>query len=430
MQPAPAFGMLGASEADMRRCSVWVVLAVGGVLASGCDCSGDVHAAEGPCDAPPDARPAACDQACSEAEPCPGGFYCGGSGVCTADCTPANPAPSCPAPAVCTGQGVCVRADGGDDTDLDGRVARRDAPGCARVSVATRRVTPNVILVVDQSSSMVERFGDGNRWDGLRDSLMAEPDGLVPSMQSLVRFGLALYSAEQPNDGEPVPGMCPLITWVPPDIDNYTALDSVYGSADPIDETPTGESLDAVIERVTREPDPSDDPTIFILATDGEPDTCAVPNPQNGQPEALAAARRAYDLGIRTFIISVGRGTVSAEHLQDMANAGLGRGPGDPDADYWVAGDDAGLRDALLAIVGGELSCVVELDGRIQDVDEACGPSSDVRLGGNRLTCGDPDGWRVVDETHIELLGDACQMFQSSAGIRLDAEFDCGVILI
>ena len=26
-----------------------------------------------------------------------------------------------------------------------------------------------------------------------------------------------------------------------------------------------------------------------ILATDGEPDTCAEPNPQNGQPEAIAA---------------------------------------------------------------------------------------------------------------------------------------------
>jgi len=307
---------------------------------------------------------------------------------------------------------------------------RFDAAGCAHVSVGTRRVTPNVILVVDQSSSMTERFGDGNRWNALRDSLMSEPDGLVSSLQSLVRFGLALYSAEQPRDNEPVPGMCPLITWVPPAIDNHSAIDDVYREARVIDETPTGESLDAVIDLVTNVPDPTDDPTIFILATDGEPDTCAQPNPQEGQPEALAAARRAYELGIRTYIISVGRGTVSAEHLQDMANAGLGRGEGDPDAEYWVAGDDEGLRDALRSIIGGNLSCEIELNGRIQNPEEACGPGSSVRLNGTRLECDDPNGWRVIDETHIELLGEACERLRNIPDVRLEASFACDVILI
>ena len=41
-------------------------------------------------------------------------------------------------------------------------------------------------------------------------------------------------------------------------------------------------------------PDPSEDPTIFILATDGEPDTCAQPNPQEGQPEALASEHERF----------------------------------------------------------------------------------------------------------------------------------------
>lgn len=412
----------------MRRGWIWAWVGIAGALASGCDCSGELDAVEGPCDAPAEARPEACGQACSPAEPCPTGFYCGPGGSCTADCVPGDPEASCPAPATCSAAGVCSSPDGG--SVARDASARLDAPGCANVSVTTRRVTPNVILVVDQSSSMVEGFGDGDRWNSLRDSLMSEPDGLVASLQSLVRFGLALYSAEQPDDDEPVPGMCPLITWVPPAIDNHAAIDDVYGDARVIDETPTGESLDAVIDLVTNVPDPTDDPTIFILATDGEPDTCAQPNPQEGQPESLAAARRAYDLGIRTYIISVGRGTVSAEHMQDMANAGLGRGEGDPDAEYWVAGDDAGLRDALLSIIGGELSCVIELNGRIQDVEEACGPGSNVVLGGTPLTCGDPNGWRVIDETHIELMGDACEQLQSGPDVRLEASFACDVILI
>ncbi len=404
----------------MLRIGVWGSMGVVAALMTGCDCTGTLHATGGPCDAEEGMRPAECDEACSESEPCAAGYYCGPSGICTADCTAGEPG-SCAAPATCTADGRCVApsADGGGGFD---------GAGCAHVRVEARRVTPNVILVVDQSGSMTSRFGGSNRWDGLRDSLMDDPDGLVSSLQSVVRFGIALYSAEQPDDDEPVPGMCPLITWVPPAIDNYDAIDAVYGPADPIDETPTGESLDAVIDLLRMTPDPSMDPTIFILATDGEPDTCAEPNPQNGQPESLAAAARAYSMGIRTFIISVGEGTVSASHLQDMANAGLCRGAGDPDAPYWVAGDDAGLRDALQDIIGGELSCVVELSGRIQDLDEAC--SGVVNLNGRNLVCDDPNGWRVIDDTHIELVGEACDELQSGPGTRLDATFPCGVILI
>ena len=306
-----------------------------------------------------------------------------------------------------------------------------DATGvCADVRVQARRVTPNVILIVDQSGSMNEGFGGGrNRWEALRDSLMDEPDGLVFALQSSVRFGLALYSAEADgNSSDPVPGMCPLVEWVGPALDNHGAIQTVYGPTDPIDETPTGASIDAVLDLLAMTPDPSEDPTIFILATDGEPDTCAQPNPQEGQPEALAAAERAYRTGIRTFVISVGEGVVSERHLQDMANAGLGRGAGDPDAEFWVAGDDEGLRTALTDIIGGELSCVVTLEGRIQSLEDAC--AGTVRLNGEALSCDDPNGWRVIDETHIELTGDACDTLQSGPGVTLEASFPCDVILI
>ena len=230
------------------------------------------------------------------------------------------------------------------------------------------------------------------------------------------------------NSSDPVPGMCPLVEWVGPALDNHGAIQTVYGPADPIDETPTGASIDAVLDLLAMTPDPSEDPTIFILATDGEPDTCAQPNPQEGQPEALAAAERAYRTGIRTFVISVGEGVVSERHLQDMANAGLGRGAGDPDAEFWVAGDDEGLRTALTDIIGGELSCVVTLEGRIQSLEDAC--AGTVRLNGEALSCDDPNGWRVIDETHIALTGDASDTLQSGPGVTPEASVPCHVILI
>ncbi|RZO61370.1 MAG: VWA domain-containing protein [Sandaracinaceae bacterium] len=397
----------------------WMGALFWALLAIGCDCSGP-HNAGGPCAGP--RPPDTCDVPCSAEMPCEGAYYCADQGVCTADCDPLRPAEGCPR-GLCQEDGRCVSLSR-PDADVD-------ATGiCADVRVQARRVTPNVILIVDQSGSMTADFAGGrDRWDALRDSLMDEPDGLVYSLQSSVRFGLALYSAEADgNSSDPVPGMCPLVEWVGPALDNHGALQAVYGPADPIDETPTGASIDSVLDFLAMSPDPSADPTIFILATDGEPDTCAQPNPQEGQPEALAAAERAYRMGIRTFIISVGEGTISERHLQDMANAGLGRGAGDADAEFWVAGDDAGLRTALTDIVAGELSCVVTLEGRIQNLDDAC--AGTVRLNGTALSCDDPDGWRVLDESHIELQGEACMRLQSGPGATLEASFPCDVILI
>lgn len=390
-----------------------VALAV--LWVAGCDCEGP-HDPLGPCsriEPPP-----TCGESCGgeDQEPCPLGFYCSTQGACTQDCSPLSPEADCPG-GTCTEDGHCIGREIMDDA------GERDANTfCADVRVQARRVTPNVILIVDQSGSMSQGFGGSSRWDALRDSLLSRPDGFVADLESSVRFGLAMYSARA-GDGAAT-GMCPLIEWVPPALDNYDAIAAVYEPADPIDETPTGQSVDAVIDRLNATPDPSMDPTIFILATDGEPDTCEQPNPQDGQPQVIAAVERAFGMGIRTFVISVGR-DVSEEHLQDVANAGIGAGSGAP---FWVAGDDEGLRRALSEIIGGQLSCTVNLSGRIEDVGEAC--TGRVELNGDVLPCDDPDGWRAVDETTIELQGEACERLQSTPGVTLEATFPCDVVLI
>jgi hypothetical protein len=108
---------------------------------------------------------------------------------------------------------------------------------CADTLVRTSRVTPTVILLVDQSSSMEEDFGDGSRWNVLRDFLLQDPEGLIADLQQQVRFGLALYSAEEDA------AECPLVTTVEPAIDNYDAIAATYREAEPIGDTPTGDSI-------------------------------------------------------------------------------------------------------------------------------------------------------------------------------------------
>src|SRR5688500_17527624 len=242
------------------RAVVALSLAILGTL-SGCDCSGSMGEGGGdPCAA--DDAPEGCGDTCSVANPCPMGLVCR--------------------------DGTCVPPERDAGRRYDGAV-------CADVILEAHPTTPNVILMIDQSGSMTESFGGGTRWSELKDSLLDVPDGLIYDLQDQVRFGLALYSARADgSDPGPPVGECPLVEQVPVMISNYDAIDAVYGPADPIDETPTGDSMNAILDGIAGTPDPDGNPTIIILATDGEPDRCEELNPQNGQAESIAAARRAY----------------------------------------------------------------------------------------------------------------------------------------
>jgi hypothetical protein len=132
-------------------------------------------------------------------------------------------------------------------------------------------------------------------------------------------------------------------------------------------------------------------------------------------------------MGVRTFIISVGEGTVSDEHQQDMANAGLGHQAGDPNAEFWEAGDDASLRAALTEIVGAQLGCDVRLNGSVQDGDPCDGA---VVLNDLPLGCNDDNGWRLLDPGTIRLLGDACDEVKSGVEVTLEVSFPCTVRVV
>ena len=391
-----------------------LVLGVGGLNPS-CSCSDDGNGVRGPGPCEGDTPADSCGAPCGDGTSCPAFFYCGSDDTCTADCSPVTGS-GCTNNERCTNEGRCERV---------ARDGRTPDNVCASVQVGATPVTPTVLLIVDQSGSMNEDFGSGTRWTVLRDSLLDPDDGLIADLEGVVRFGLSLYSARAPGNDKLPEGECPILTEVAPKLDNYADIQATYGPADVIDETPTGDAIDKILDGLANLPDPGDDPVIFILATDGEPDRCEELNPNptdDAQREAIEATQRAFTSGIRTFVIT-------DEHLQALANAGLGRDPEEManPAEFWEAGDDQDLKDTLSEIVGGQLSCTVELNGRV-DPDMAC--SGEVRLNGELLPCDEPNGWRAVDESHIELLDDACDTLKSGNGAVLEAEFPCNAILI
>ncbi|MFW5876660.1 MAG: hypothetical protein ACOCXM_07980, partial [Myxococcota bacterium] len=80
-------------------------------------------------------------------------------------------------------------------------------------------------------------------------------------------------------------------------------------------------------------------------------------------------------------------------------------------------------------IVGNQLSCQVELDGEIRDLAHVC-EDGEVTLNGRTLPCNDPDGWRAVDERHVEILGTACEELNRGRITDLEARFACGSVFV
>jgi len=307
--------------------------------------------------------------------------------------------------------------DGDGDGDGDPTTEEAsDTEDCPLLDVILIPQTPTLVLLVDQSGSMNEDFGGDTRWNVVTDVLIDQQNGIVPQFDDSIRFGLTLYTSIDGDAG----GECPLLIEVDPAINNFPAIEMTLSAEVPIQETPTGESLDLTWQKL----DALDVPgrKFIVLATDGEPDTCAEPNPSNGQPEAVAAAQAAYAAGIETHIISVGS-DVSAAHLQDMANAGQGVQAGDPDAPYYQALDQAALLDAFNQILAGVRSCQLDLMTPLT-AEDAMGCT--VEVNGSVVGFDDPNGWQLNGSNEIELLGSACDALQQGTS-SVQMECSCSV---
>jgi len=360
----------------------------------------------------------ACGQKCDVANTCASGTYCGSDATCTAECIPGDK--RCGADKTCNGSGHCVAGPninvGGGSSNTGGGTGV-----CASTAIDLGHQLPTVLLLVDQSGSMNADFGTSDRWQTLRTALMAKGTGIVDTLQGQVRFGLTLYSG---RDGA---APCPALTNVAPALNNFMPIDTAYPvpTSAIIDDTPTGESITAAANILRGVTDPG--PKVIVLATDGEPDSCATPDPQTPEAKELAvkAAQDAFASGIFTFYISVGN-EVSAAHATEMANVGQGYPRADAMQRFYLANDQAALASAFATIVNGVRTCSFQLNGTVENGDEARGK---VKLDGKELPLNDPNGWRLSSPSTVEFVGKACETAKDTSDHKVEAEFPCGTII-
>ncbi|MFW2387444.1 MAG: vWA domain-containing protein [Polyangiales bacterium] len=379
-----------------------------------------------------DPPPADCDKACSSDSQCEASF-CENS-KCVAYCTATE---GCGSGSTCdTRRGRCIPDVGSGGVGGSGNSGGN---GCQSVEITPTRSIPNVMFLVDQSGSMDASFGGGeNRWEAANTVI----NGIVSDAESIVRFGLTTYTSRDGDVNPPCPRLPTQIDFA---LDNASTIgtDSLYPYTYPTDageDTPTGDSIDALVGNIQSNPPPAEGPTIIVLATDGAPDSCEYPDPNNSaerdsaRGEAVTAAGAAHDAGIDVFVLWVGTLSDSAieDHLQEVANEGIGLAANGSqgDAPFWVGTNPQQLEDEFVEIINASISCDVQMDERFDDKVKACS-EGDVRLNGAPLACSETNGWRVkpgVDDV-IELVGAACDTFKSG-DVTFSAEFPCGAIVV
>jgi len=332
--------------------------------------------------------------------------------------------------------------------------------GCNdKTAVGSKPVTPTVVIVVDNSSSMFEPRD--MLWDPLFNALMDRASGVVYPMQDKVRFGFASYKGVSPGKPEGDPA-CATITKVPIGINNYDSIYDVYSDLGTVPlgkwETPTAHALNVVIKDLQADVQDPPGPKFILLVTDGDPDTCAVPNQQCGQDLSIKAVQDAKAAGIGTLVIGVGdiigpgcdtnATRCGQQHLQDLANAGQGLPVEPPPASYqyqqcvaqaggalkstyaekagggaaqfFAAKGPAELKTALSGLLNGVASCTFDLDATVSGE-----PSfGTVLLGSQRLTYNDPNGWRLDNMHQVTIQGAACDLFKVS-GDPIAISFPC-----
>jgi hypothetical protein len=352
-------------------------------------------------------------------------------------------------------------------------------PGiCQSLSVTPMPQVPTVEILVDTSSSMFETTPTA--WSVLYTALMDPMKGAVQALQSKIRFGFASYEGHQSASETDM--ACATMTTVPPAEGNYTAIDMVYsmiGAGYDLQhptpmkwETPTDYAINYAANILTNYmPTPAGQKYI-LLVTDGNPNTCAVTDPQCGQDYAIKAAQDAFAAGIGLFVLGVGdivtdpangcptSARCGLDHLQDMANAGVGAAvqpaPGCDDptstdcqfryqscnvgnaltATYTTGAPDVGtpyavntaasdaqtqLATALSNLLNDAIPCTVDMDAIVTG-DPSLGI---VEVGGMPETYNDPDGWILEANAYsVTLQGAACMALRSGAG-DLTIEFPC-----
>ncbi len=328
-----------------------------------------------------------------------------------------------------------------------------DPTDCGNATIEIPITTPNVVLVLDKSGSMV-----ANSWDGDGDpntpdvtrwfSLYSVVDFITSSFDNSMNLGMVLYPSKKAKSEYGV-NACPVEAT--PDVptapqNGMTILATMPPAAATAAQiaggTPARAGMISAIEHLSAIQDGL--PQFLILVTDGAAN-CSLEAQTDAElfevyDDGLAqTVTEAAMNGIPTFVVGIDikdelssdtadgnpDNTNTYEELNALAVAG-GVPKDNPDEKFYNSQNQIELQAALQAIAEQVLPCVIDLDPVPKFPDFVEVEVNGIKYGKTQvMDCDTEDGWKFVDDTYeqIQLCGEACTGFQGSG--NLDAQYKC-----
>ena len=328
-----------------------------------------------------------------------------------------------------------------------------DPSDCGEAVIEIPITTPNVVLVLDKSGSMV-----ANSWDGDADpntpdvtrwfSLYNVVDFIATQFNNSMNLGMVLYPSKKAKSEYNI-NAC--LVEATPDVptaseNGPTILASMPPAAATSSEIAGGTPARAgMITAITHLSGIQDGlPQFMVLVTDGAAN-CSLEAADEAErfevyDDALTQTiADAATNGIPTFVVGIDikdevseakqdgnpDSTNTFQKLNELAVAG-GVPKNDPNEQFYNSQNQIELQDALTAIAQQVLPCVIDLNPVPKYPDFVEVTVDGVAYGKTQVTdCASEDGWKFVDDTYmqIQLCGQACADFQGSGS--LDAQYKC-----
>jgi hypothetical protein len=327
------------------------------------------------------------------------------------------------------------KAPSSDDGEADGDGDYDVVGGCQSETVASSLLAPDMLIVLDRSSSMV----DGRRWDPSRNAVR----DVTEELDDRINFGLMLFPGGELSGGGGWGGggggggfdlVCDAgEVEVPVSESAGGEIASVLQQADVLPGTPTAASLEAALDYLGANlsaPDEYNAGKYVLLVTDGAPNCYEGQLGDGfggGDPRAVAATIDAIEAlaaaGVQTFVVGYDtqNNAELAASLDMMAVAGA-----TGDTQHRPVEDEQSLRTMLEDIAGGAISCAFALDEVPLREDFVI-----VEVDGQRLNLNDPDGWILNvqgDNATVMIQGAACDVLRSDGQHTLHVEVTCDVV--
>jgi von Willebrand factor type A domain len=301
-------------------------------------------------------------------------------------------------------------ADGGGGTGMgSGSGTGSGSDGgtglCQVIQVDSTRVRPEMLIVLDRSSSMLNLLNGVDRWTPSVAGIKA----ITTNLDTRVDFGLMAFPGAQ--------ACAPGTVQVPIEPMAAADISASLDGLELIQSTPTAQTLEAARAAVAQG---SADPeargvggTYIVLVTDGAPNCSDGQTGGGGGPDPVAVESTVAAIsalagdGVKTYVLAFGAANDAAlaTALDRMAVAGA-----TGDTAHRPIENQNQIETEFGRIAGAALTCDLSLDAAVEDASYVA-----VTIDGNLVGLNDANGWVLsADRTRITLQGSSCAMLKDT----------------